>query len=108
MTRRGKLDDGGLAGLLSKLDTQFSGLVHLQCPEGDAHLRIRHGRVIAARAHRSFAHNPFGRRSREGANALREIATWSGVEYSCEETPGIRDPFDPRDGADIRDLAATA
>ena len=39
---------------------------------------------------------------------LREIATWQDVDYTCEELRASRDPFDPRDGIDIRDLAATA
>jgi hypothetical protein len=109
MTKRGKLENGGIAKLLEELDTPgFSGLVHFDCSKGDAHVRIRAGRVIAARVHWDFAHNPFGRRSREGAGAIREIATWHDVEYCCEETVSARDPFDPRDGRDIRDLAATA
>ena len=109
MTNRGKLENGGIRKLLEELDApDFSGVVHLVSSKGDAHVRIRGGRVIAARVHLDFAHNPFGRRSREGAGAIREIATWSDVEYSCEETVSTRDPFDPRDGMDIRDLAATA
>ena len=109
MIKRGKVESGGISRIMAELNAPgFSGLVHLDCPEGDAHLRIRDGRIISARVHHDIQHNPIGRRSREGASAIREIEGWQEVEYTCESATSTRDPFDPRDGIDIRDMAASA
>ena len=77
MDRSGAVDEGCIKTLLHDLNEEhLSGTLHLASSRGTAHLSLRRGRVIAARANRKNGegdHNPFARGSKEGVAALVEV-----------------------------------